>query len=139
MVIVATRGAYRSKPRPALVVQSDAFNPTHTSVTICPITSDCLDAPLFRISLPAARRTGLAVASQVMVATRSSACPEKSWVDRLDGSNPRSSIRWGERSKSGRPSSHASQGLTDAQLLGAISLDDTMFLICGEACQGSSG
>jgi len=67
VVIVATRGAYRSKPRPALVVQSDAFNPTHTSVTICPITSDCLDAPLFRISLPAGRRTGLAVASQVMV------------------------------------------------------------------------
>ena len=67
VVIVATRGAYTSKPRPALVVQSDAFNPTHASVTICPITSDCVDAPLFRISLPAGRRTGLAVASQVMV------------------------------------------------------------------------
>ena len=34
LVIVATRGAYTSKPRPALVVQSDAFNPTHASVTI---------------------------------------------------------------------------------------------------------
>jgi len=67
VVVVATRGAYTSKPRPALVVQSDAFNPTHASVTICPITSDCVDAPLFRISLPAGGRTGLAVASQVMI------------------------------------------------------------------------
>lgn len=67
VVVVATRGAYTSKPRPALVVQSDAFNPTHSSVTICPITSDCVDAPLFRVPLPAGRRTGLAVPSQVMV------------------------------------------------------------------------
>jgi mRNA interferase MazF len=67
VVVVATRGAYTSKPRPALVVQSDAFNSTHSSVTICPITSDCVDAPLFRVPLPAGRRTGLAVPSQVMV------------------------------------------------------------------------
>jgi mRNA interferase MazF len=67
VVVVATRGAYTSKPRPALVVQSDAFNSTHSSVTICPITSDCVDAPLFRVPLPAGRRTGLTVPSQVMV------------------------------------------------------------------------
>ena len=67
VVVVATRGAYTSKPRPALVVQSDAFNDTHGSITICPITSDCVDAPLFRVSLPAGQRTGLEVPSQVMV------------------------------------------------------------------------
>ena len=67
VVVVATRGAYTSKPRPALVVQSDAFNETHASITICPITSDCVDAPLFRVSLPAGRRTGLEVPSQVMI------------------------------------------------------------------------
>ena len=67
VVIVATRGAYTGKPRPALVVQSDAFNQTHASITICPITSDCVDAPLFRVSLPAGRRTGLDLPSQVMV------------------------------------------------------------------------
>lgn len=67
VVVVATRGAYMSKPRPALVVQSDTFNETHASITICPITSDCVDAPLFRVSLPAGRRTGLEVPSQVMV------------------------------------------------------------------------
>ena len=67
IVVVAARGPYTGKPRPALVVQSDLFNPTHRSVTICPITSDCVDAPLFRIPLPPGERTGLRAASQIMV------------------------------------------------------------------------
>jgi mRNA interferase MazF len=66
-VVVAAKGAYTGKPRPALVVQSDLFNPTHQSVTLCPITSDCVDAPLFRVSLPPGERTGLETASQIMV------------------------------------------------------------------------
>ncbi len=67
VVVVATRGAYTSKPRPAVIVQSGDFNDTHGSITICPITSDLVDAPLFRVTLPAGQRTGLDVASQVMV------------------------------------------------------------------------
>jgi mRNA interferase MazF len=67
IVVVAAKGAYTGKPRPALVVQSDLFNPTHQSVTICPITSDVVDAPLFRIPLPPGERTGLRTASQIMV------------------------------------------------------------------------
>jgi mRNA interferase MazF len=67
LVVVATRGAYTGKHRPAVVVQSDAFNDTHASITICPITSDCVDAPLFRVSIPAGTRTGLEVASQIMI------------------------------------------------------------------------
>jgi mRNA interferase MazF len=64
---VAAKGAYTGKPRLALVVQSDLFNPTHASVTICPITSDCVDAPLFRLGLPPGTRTGLRTVSQIMV------------------------------------------------------------------------
>jgi mRNA interferase MazF len=67
IVVVAARGAYAGKPRPALVVQSDLFNPTHASVTICPITSDCVDAPLFRLTLAPGARTGLKSVSQVMI------------------------------------------------------------------------
>ena len=67
VVVVAAKGAYTGKPRPALVVQSDLFNATHQSVTLCPITSDCVDAPLFRITLPPGERTGLREVSQVMV------------------------------------------------------------------------
>jgi mRNA interferase MazF len=67
IVVVAARGASTGKPRPAMVVQSDLFNPTHSSVTICPITSECVDAPLFRLTLPPGSRTGLRVVSQVMI------------------------------------------------------------------------
>jgi len=67
IVVVATRGAYSGKPRPALIVQSNLFNETHASLTICPITSDCIDAPLFRVTVPPGTRTGLQAPSQVMV------------------------------------------------------------------------
>jgi mRNA interferase MazF len=59
IVVAAARGAYTGKPRPAVVVQSDLFNPTHASLTVCPVTSDCVDAPLFRLPLPAGGRTWL--------------------------------------------------------------------------------
>jgi mRNA interferase MazF len=67
VVIVATRGAYTGKPRPAVVIQSDVFDETHASITVCPVTTDVIDAPLFRVSLPPGARTGLTAASQVMV------------------------------------------------------------------------
>lgn len=67
IVIVAAKGAYAGKPRPAVVVQADLFNPTHSSLTLCPITSDCVDAPLFRVTLPPGERTGLTAVSQVMI------------------------------------------------------------------------
>jgi len=67
VVVIATKGAYTGKPRPAVVVQSNLFNATHASVTVCPITTDCIDAPLFRVSMPPGTRTGLQSSSQVMV------------------------------------------------------------------------
>ena len=48
VVLVVAPGDH-GKPRPATVVQSDLFNPTHASVVVCPITSDLADAPLFRV------------------------------------------------------------------------------------------
>jgi mRNA interferase MazF len=55
------------KPRPAVVVQSDLFNPTHTSVTVCPLTSYLVDAPLFRLSVEPSQTNGLKTTSQIMV------------------------------------------------------------------------
>lgn len=55
------------KPRPALVLQSDLYNPTHGSVVLLPITSHLLDAPLFRVSLNPGKLNGLKQPSQVMV------------------------------------------------------------------------
>jgi mRNA interferase MazF len=67
IVVVATKGAHTGKPRPALVVQDDLFNDVHASVTLCPISSEVIDAPLFRVSLPVGPRTSLQAPSQVMV------------------------------------------------------------------------
>ena len=67
IVVVAARGVYTGKPRPAVVVQSDYFTPTHDSVTLCLITSNPIDTPMFRVPLPSGERTGLAVDSQVMI------------------------------------------------------------------------
>jgi mRNA interferase MazF len=66
VVICAAPGDY-GKPRPAVVVQSDLFNATRSSIAVCLITSHLEDAPLFRIPVPAGRTTGLKVPSQVMV------------------------------------------------------------------------
>ena len=55
------------KPRPTLVVQSDLFNETHASVTVAPITSTLVDAPLFRLALEPSPLNGLRAVSQVML------------------------------------------------------------------------
>jgi mRNA interferase MazF len=54
------------KPRPALVIQSDAFRHLH-SVTVLPLTSEILDAETCRITIEASRQNGLRRRSQVMV------------------------------------------------------------------------
>ena len=63
---IAAPGDY-GKPRPALIIQSDAFNSTHASITVLPLTSTIVDAPLFRITLDPSRQNGLTRVSQVMV------------------------------------------------------------------------
>lgn len=43
-------GVYARKPRPAVIVQDDLFDAT-SSVTLAPMTSTLLDAPLVRIRI----------------------------------------------------------------------------------------
>lgn len=66
VVTVAIQGNY-GKPRPAVVVQSDLFNETHPSVTLLPLTSTIVDAPLVRLTIDPGRENGLSRVSQVMV------------------------------------------------------------------------
>ena len=68
IVVMAARGAYTSKPRPAVVVQANQFNPTHPSVTVRPITPECADAPLFRVTLPPGNCTGLTARGESLAA-----------------------------------------------------------------------
>jgi mRNA interferase MazF len=65
LVTVAVSGDY-GKPRPALVVQADAFD-LHPSVIVLPLTSEMHDAPLVRVTVEAGESTGLRVSSQIMV------------------------------------------------------------------------
>lgn len=67
IVLVAAKGEYSGKPRPALIVQSDLFNPIHASVTVCLITSELHDAPLFRPTVGPTPENGLKKRSQIMV------------------------------------------------------------------------
>lgn len=55
------------KPRPALVLQSNLYNPTHGSLVVLPITTHLVEAPLFRIPVSPGKLNGLAQASQIMV------------------------------------------------------------------------
>ena len=66
LVTVAAPGDY-GKPRPAVIVQSDAFPETHASVIVCPLTSDLDDALDFRVLIEPQPDNGLRLRSQVMV------------------------------------------------------------------------
>jgi mRNA interferase MazF len=57
---------YAGKPRPAVVLQDDAFHAT-ASVTICLFTTHVVDAPLMRLSVEPSARNGLRASSQLMV------------------------------------------------------------------------
>jgi mRNA interferase MazF len=65
VVWVAAPGNY-GKPRPAVIVQSDAFPPRHACVVICQMTSELVEAPDFRVTLQPGAGNGLRVRSQVM-------------------------------------------------------------------------
>lgn len=59
-------GVYASKPRPALIVQDDAFDGTD-SVTVLPLTSNLVDAPLLRVRVIRSELSGLERDSDVMI------------------------------------------------------------------------
>jgi mRNA interferase MazF len=63
---VAAGKDYAGKPRPAVIVQDDRFDATG-SITICAITSDKSEAPLFRIVIQPSDQNGLATISRLMV------------------------------------------------------------------------
>jgi mRNA interferase MazF len=65
LVTIALQGDF-GKPRPALVVQADRFSETAT-VTILPVTSALVDAPLLRLTVEPSEGNGLRKQSQIMI------------------------------------------------------------------------
>ena len=62
----STRGPYTGKPRPVVIVQDDRFDATG-SVTVCPLTTNPVDAPLARIPIAPSAMNGLDQPSSLMV------------------------------------------------------------------------
>ena len=65
VVTVAASGDY-GKPRPAVIVQTDALPAEHGSVIVCQMTSDIAEAPDFRITIEPTESNGLIMRSQIM-------------------------------------------------------------------------
>ena len=59
-------GVYASKPRPAVILQDDRCDVTE-SVTVVPLTTTQLSAPLLRVSVAANEHNGLDLDSCVMI------------------------------------------------------------------------
>ena len=65
VVTVAASGDY-GKPRPAVIVQTDALPAEHASVIVCQMTSDVAEAPDFRVTIEPTENNGLRTRSQIM-------------------------------------------------------------------------
>jgi mRNA interferase MazF len=66
VVTVAMRGNF-GKPRPALVLQSDVFSDIHATVTVALISSNPIQAPIFRLDIDPDESNGLTKPSQVQI------------------------------------------------------------------------
>lgn len=75
LVTVSMQGDF-GKPRPALVIQANPFS-DHSSVTVLPITSTLVAAPLLRITIHPSAENGLQKPSQVMVDKAMTVCRDK--------------------------------------------------------------
>jgi mRNA interferase MazF len=65
-IVLVAGGVYASKPRPAIIVQDDLFDATD-SVTVCPLTTTAVDAPLLRLPVGADATTGIGHDSFAMI------------------------------------------------------------------------
>jgi mRNA interferase MazF len=62
----AARGPYTGKPRLVVILQDDRFDAT-ASVTVCPFTTNPVEAPLLRFPIDPSEDNGLEQPSQLMV------------------------------------------------------------------------
>ncbi len=64
--IAAARGAYTGKPRPVVIVQDNRFDST-ASVTVCPLTTHRVEAPLIRLDVEPTATNGIERPSHIMI------------------------------------------------------------------------
>jgi mRNA interferase MazF len=62
----AARGPYIGKPRSVVILQDDRFDAT-ASITVCPFTTNPVEAPLVRLPIVPSDENGLDQPSKLMV------------------------------------------------------------------------
>jgi len=77
----AARGPYTGKPRPVVILQNDLFDAT-ASITVCPFTTNPVEAPLLRLRIEPSDENGLDQPSQLMV-DKVTTVPRSSLGERL--------------------------------------------------------
>ena len=65
-VVIVAAASDHGRPRPAVIVQADAFPKTHASVVICQMISEVVEAPNFRVTIDPSEKNGLRARSQIM-------------------------------------------------------------------------
>lgn len=77
----AARGPYTGKPCPVVILQDDRFDAT-ASITVCPFTTNPVEAPLLRLPIDPSDENGLDQPSQLMV-DKVTTVPRSSLGERL--------------------------------------------------------
>jgi mRNA interferase MazF len=72
-IVTVAGEVFANKPRPALIVQDDRFHATE-SLTVCPLTTTEVDAPLLRVPVTADKYNGLDHDSFLMVDKLTTVC-----------------------------------------------------------------
>lgn len=66
LVTIAMQGDF-GKPRPALVIQSNVFNREHATITVALISSELVEAPIFRLNVLPSKQNGLTKPCQIQI------------------------------------------------------------------------
>lgn len=66
LVTIAMQGDF-GKPRPALVLQSDVFSNIHDTVSVALLSSNLIQAPIFRLNVMPDDRNGLTKECQIQI------------------------------------------------------------------------
>lgn len=68
LVVVAQRGLYEGKPRPAVVIQADPLVDVHPSILVCQLSSDgrASNGAFYRLVVEPSRENGLRERSTIL-------------------------------------------------------------------------